>query len=79
MLRKASWGQELVDSMVSGDPYGDQGRWSVQWEEGVTNWPLSQYRRKTSPAETEPFSFRGGELGQRGTMALATEQVLNDF
>lgn len=46
---------------------------------GVTNWPLSQYGRKTSPAETEPFCFRGGELGQRGTMALATEQVLNDF
>lgn len=37
MLRKASWGQELMDSMVSGDPYGDQGRWSVQWEEGVAD------------------------------------------
>lgn len=28
---------------------------------GVTHWPLSRFRSKTSPAETEPISLQGGE------------------
>lgn len=44
---------------------------------GIINWSLLQFRSKTSPTETEPFSLPWRECITARTLASATAWVLN--